>query len=618
MGSQWRDRTGFAPAFLPLEPSLTVADHVARRTHSKGPPNCGDDTACGNVGMLAAMPQLSSTSQARVNPPVRDRGDACPGALRLHSADDGALARIRIPAGLLTARQAVALADAADRLGDGRIDITSRGNLQLRGLDECCAGQLASVLETSGLLPSPRHERVRNIVASPLSGLDGAGAGDVRGWAARLDALLCASEEATGLSGRFLFALDDGRGDVASLDADVTLLAQGGDALLRVGGERAAVRVPGDAAPGAALTAAEMFLTAIRDTGAHVWRVRELPAGQTGFARRLSDILRENGTSATYVADAPAPRGAPPAPGAVPGAGTDSGGASRTESGGASGAPCALSVVAPLGRLTAAQWRQLAGVAAQDGTGELRVTPWRGVVLPLPVRSTAGRSADVRSAAGPAEGGPSTAGPSASGQSDSGLSGGSAGERLRGLGAAGLITGPSSPWLGVGACTGRPGCAKSHRDVRADAAAAVAESAATESAAVTEAAVVEAAGTEIPVTEGTVMEGALPVYWSGCERRCGHPRGDWVDVVADEEGYTVRVRGEDPAGAEDPAGGDDPAGPESVQGPGPESVQGPGPESVHGRGLAGAVASARARWTRTAAGAGTARAGTAHTTTVTR
>lgn len=86
----------------------------------------------------------------------------------------------------------------------------------------------------------------------------------------------------------------------------------------------------------------------------------------------------------------------------------------------------------PLGRLTSAHLRELAAIAAQDGAGELRMTPWRGVVLP-------------------------------------GLSPETAGPRLRELAAAGLVTDPASPWYGLGACTGRPGCAKSLADVRADA-----------------------------------------------------------------------------------------------------------------------------------------------------
>ncbi|WP_349345307.1 hypothetical protein [Streptomyces rapamycinicus] len=176
---------------------------------------------------------------------MRGRDDACPGALRLHPADDGSLARIRVPGGLLTARQAQALGRVAEELGDGRLDITSRGNAQVRGLAAGCGAELAARLRAAGLLPSDRHDRVRNIVASPLSGLDGAGYADVVAWVRELDAALCdeacvgtlaARGELSGLSGRFLFALDDGRGDVAALGADVTLIATpGGGAVLRVG-----------------------------------------------------------------------------------------------------------------------------------------------------------------------------------------------------------------------------------------------------------------------------------------------------------------------------------------------------------------------------------------------
>ena len=35
----------------------------------------------------------------------------------------------------------------------------------------------------------------------------------------------------------------------------------------------------------------------------------------------------------------------------------------------------------------------------------------------------------------------------------------------------------------------------------------------------------------------------LPVHWVGCERRCGHPRGIWTDVVATGDGYDISVRG---------------------------------------------------------------------------
>ncbi|GAA0688766.1 nitrite/sulfite reductase [Kitasatospora atroaurantiaca] len=381
--------------------------------------------------MLAAMPPTPDAAEPGPGAPDRGRSDACPGALRLHTADDGALARIRVPGGLLTVSQAMVLADAASELGDGELETTSRGNVQLRGLPSDSGLELGRRLRAAGLLPSDSHERVRNIVASPLAGLDGIGHADVQAWTRELDSVLCASDPAAALSGKFLFALDDGRGDVAGLDADVTLIARpDGTALLRLGRTATARRVPAHRAVPAALAAACEFLEACRESATKAWHVREAPE------------LLDPG------AEALPPLGTPPPVGAVPGG---------------------VSVGMRFGRVSAEQWRLLARTAA----GELRVTPWRGVVLP-----------------------------------------GVPAERLADLAAAGFRTDPGSPWERATACTGRPGCAKSLADVRADAAQAL----------------------------DTARGGGLPVHWSGCERRCGHPAGEWVDVLATGQGYRVTVR----------------------------------------------------------------------------
>ena len=78
---------------------------------------------------------------------------------------------------------------------------------------------------------------------------------------------------------------------------------------------------------------------------------------------------------------------------------------------------------------------------------------------------------------------------------------------------AGLVLDPTDPWLHVTACTGLPGCAKSLADVRSDAAAALAT--------------------------GRLPADGARQHWAGCERRCGRPRGEVVDVVATLDGYRV-------------------------------------------------------------------------------
>lgn len=157
----------------------------------------------------------------------------------------------------------------------------------------------------------------------------------------------------------------------------------------------------------------------------------------------------------------------------------------------------------------AGQWRALVDAAE----GELRLTPWRGVVLPgapagrLPALTAAGFRTGAGAAVGTASGA-----------------------------VAGTAAGAA--WDGASACTGLPGCAKSRSDVRADAARALDEAPVPdETRALDKARALD--GTRVP-NEGAAL---LPVHWSGCERRCGHPAGRRVDVLATGESYRVAVTG---------------------------------------------------------------------------
>jgi precorrin-3B synthase len=127
----------------------------------------------------------------------------------------------------------------------------------------------------------------------------------------------------------------------------------------------------------------------------------------------------------------------------------------------------AAGALVPLGRLSDVQLKVLEPAAA------LVFTPWRGVVLPGLPRQAA--QAWVAALAG-----------------------------------AGMEITTGSRWAGVTACAGRPGCAKSLADVRADADAA------------------------------TVAGDGLPVHWVGCARGCGSPAGPHVRVEATGAGYEVR------------------------------------------------------------------------------
>src|SRR3954471_15958302 len=217
----------------------------------------------------------------------RLRADACPGALQTHAAADGGLARVRVPGGLLTAAQLGVLAAASRDLGDGALELTSRGNVQLRGLADDAAPELGARLAAAGLLPSETHETVRNVVASALTGRSG-GHLDVRPWVAALDRGLCADPALAALPGRFLATLDDGRGDVSGLGGDVGLLAlDGGTVALLLGGTDSGLRAAPGRAVDLALDAVRAFLAERAARGGTAWRLTELADGPARVAARI-------------------------------------------------------------------------------------------------------------------------------------------------------------------------------------------------------------------------------------------------------------------------------------------------------------------------------------------
>jgi precorrin-3B synthase len=205
----------------------------------------------------------------------RDRDiDACPGALQVHQAADGAMARIRLPGGMITAAQMATLAEVSTRLGSGTLELTARGNVQVRGITDVAA--VGDAIAAAGLLPSATHERVRNIVASPLSGRVG-GKVDVREWVGELDAAICAEPRLAELGGRFWFSLDDGRADVSGLGADTGVHFFDDGCALLLAGRDTGIRVPVSDAADTLVGVALRFLK-IRG---NAWRIKELddPSG---------------------------------------------------------------------------------------------------------------------------------------------------------------------------------------------------------------------------------------------------------------------------------------------------------------------------------------------------
>ncbi|APA99079.1 precorrin-3B synthase [Nocardia seriolae] len=395
---------------------------------------------------------------------TRTEPDSCPGVLRLHEAADGPLARIRVPGGRLSPEQLQALAAAAVELGDGNIELTSRGNVQFRRVRDAAA--LSERLTAAGLLPSATHERVRNIIASPLSGRVG-GWTDVHPLVPALDEGLRARPQLAQLPGRVLFTLDDGRGDVSGLGGDIGVHAVDENTYaLLLAGKDTGVRVPAAEAVDLMLAAAHGFLE-LRDGQ---WRLHEIPDGGARLTEHLLTTrpgLEAAGETLEMAARQDIPIGwLNPDDERV-----------------------ALGAGVRLGSLPARTAEFIAAVERP-----VFVTPWRSLVI-------------------------------------TDLDEWAAEQVVRVLAPMDLIFDANSPWLLVSACAGRPGCAKSLTDVRADAAEAV------DSGRVVPTGAPQFARAGLDSDE---IVAAGRQHWSGCDRRCGRPKGEVTDIIATVDGYRIR------------------------------------------------------------------------------
>jgi sulfite reductase beta subunit-like hemoprotein len=334
-------------------------------------------------------------------------GDRCPGVLRLHEAADGWMARVRIPGGHIGTRELHGIVAVA-ALGNGVIELTSRASVQVRGLESGAADEAARLLGDAGLLPSPRHDRVRNILASPVAGRHPDSLAATDELVVALDRALCADAQLAELSGRFLFAVLDGTDVVGPERADVRLQAETLDGQvafrLSLGGRPTTLVVPAAGVIHLALGAARGWLALAAPAGTTL-------AGAVDARERLvrhlgGELLGEEATSGVHVLPV--------------------GRLVQNDD------HVAVTALAPLGRLDIQALGGLAELGEQHGAA-VRVSAQRTVT----VADLAPEVVDEVC------------------------------RRLEGLG---LLPSADSGWRGLSACAGQGACAKARVDVRAAAA----------------------------------------------------------------------------------------------------------------------------------------------------
>lgn len=350
--------------------------------------------------------------------------------MRVVAALDGGLCRVRLPGGVLLSTQAHAIAEAAIAHASGTLELTNRANLQVRGIRAGSEAALTAALVEAGLGPSNATseaadlciaDELRNLMLSPLAGLDRAALIDTTTLAAPIVAMLQGEPRFAALSPKFALLIDGGE-QLAALDHphDIWLAAAARGAAVRFTFGLAGC--PADGAHGSIAAAdAIAFIEALL----HAFLDLAQP-GQT----RMREIV------ATHGAQAVLQRAQDHAPLDIahergwhhPGVDL----ALRLGVHESKHGTVYIGCQPPLARLDAATLHALATLARTHGDSTLRITPWQGAILPN-------------------------------------IDNGNAQDVLENLQTLGLITDPAHPLARTIACTGSAGCAKSRADTKADA-----------------------------------------------------------------------------------------------------------------------------------------------------
>jgi precorrin-3B synthase len=338
----------------------------------------------------------------------------CPTLLAPMQSGDGWLARVKPSAGVITAAAALVIAQAASRYGNGHIDLTTRGNLQVRGLSPRSAELFAETILAAGLAsPQPAIEASRNVMASPLGPDDPSAAFDSHALAREIEAMLGAEQALQALPAKICILVDGGGAlPLAGVTADIMVRAHGEALAVQLdGGALGALttrRTVAETVRALALT----FLRLSRDRGEPPRRmaalVREIGAGTIFAAAGLTLVAMprdRNVLSRTPIGFVPLP---------APAAGC-----------------CGVGLL--FGRIEADALMGLADLSERHGDGRLRATPWRALLLAGIAETDAHRLA--------AE-----------------------------VDALGLIADAADPRLSIFACVGAPACKSASVDARGDAA----------------------------------------------------------------------------------------------------------------------------------------------------
>ncbi len=330
------------------------------------------------------------------------------GLFHVAPTQDSFMLRLRVPGGCLESRQLHGLAAISETWGCGRVDLTTRANVQIRELRPADIVNVLNALQKLGMRShGSGADNIRNITASPISGYDEGELIDVQPFADALQNYISNSRDLFDLPRKFNIAFDNG-GRISAL-ADTNDI---GFVAVRVGEGKS---VP----PGVyfrvllcGITGHKQFASdcglllrpdqLVAVAGAMV-RVFAEHGDRTDRKKARLKYLIDRWGAAKFLEAAEQKLAFPllrvPAAECEPRGPVDRTahlGAHRQAQPGL----CYLGVCVPVGQLSAGQARALAAVADRFGSGELRLTVWQNLLIPNIGTQNLGEATEAVRAAG--------------------------------------------------------------------------------------------------------------------------------------------------------------------------------------------------------------------------
>lgn len=337
-----------------------------------------------------AYPRLKAQAEAGEYPKPQDNFRwRYYGLFYVAPAQNSYMCRLRIPNGILTHWQLAGLADVAERYGGGYSHVTTRANLQIREIEASHAVSVVEAVQDLGLTSrGSGADNIRNVTGTPTAGIDPHELLDTRPLARDWHFHVLNDRSLSGLPRKFNVAYD-GAGLIAALeetnDIGFQAVEVGEDAPVPPGiyvrlvlggitGHKDFARDTGVIlAPGEATRVADAIVRVFIESGDRTNRNKarlKYVLDDWGFDKFLAAVEAKLGSPLTRLdAQHIKPRRAPDRLAHV--------GVHPQKQPGLNW----IGLVLPVGKLTAAQMRDIAALAREMGDGDIRLTVWQNLLV---------------------------------------------------------------------------------------------------------------------------------------------------------------------------------------------------------------------------------------------